>query len=719
MLAKLSLFALLILSCLHCTASIITEGGNITCINLTQPTPTLYWSGIAGWMNTSVSPDLSLPVLIHFSYNASIYTVYANGSVSNYTLLSTLLSSKPDISSLSSPTASDFNSTGMFSNFSLFAGKDFTTFLDSPSNTFANPFATLPCIVGNASFSCAYVFLAQNSFLGVLKYSDATHSEPVFLSSIEPREGYNGSMFDFQFILPANETYFFYIYEEEEINATLYSPISTTYPVSTILVNYSASPDSALDSCWYSLNGADSALPNCTGEFYLTLPDGTYTLVFYANSTTGSVASDSATFTISTAREEGGTDLEDEELPMEPFPGYEFPEVFPGADFTISPGEITIYAIYLSPTESNFTVSSSVALSELACVIEADFIEYVSISLESREIEENGTVAGHIRVNMPLPAILEYGEAGITFADSFYCTGVLADNATRIASARSPVALEAVPPEAEINVSNETDVFLLEDRILINLSITNSMNTSLHNLTINATGPEGLQIILPHFIGELPPGGSRAVPVYVVMGKDVTLPGTVELEFVLSEDGFPLDVNLLELELKAPQLPSPPPGFAPQVCSFPILPPLYLLPETPPQWVFLAIMALATWSLLHRFKGLSRKKRLAIPLVPLALALPGQWIFNPCMMMNLAVAEFAFLALCDAAMTIRRRLWLRKKGKEILEKAQKGEEGKKENAKGQERGEKEAPKEKVERGEQQGKASPKEEENEKGNGATL
>ncbi|MBN2122417.1 hypothetical protein JW721_05195 [Candidatus Micrarchaeota archaeon] len=685
MLARLSLFALLFLSAAYCTVSIATEGGNVSCVNLSQPTPTQYWAGIAGWMNTSVSPDLAYPVLIHFPFNSSIYTVYPNGSVSNYTMIASLLSSKPDIPSLSSPAASDFNSTGMFSNFSLFLGTDFTTFLDSPYNTFANPFATLPCTVGNTTFSCAYVFLAQNSFLGVLKYSDATHSEPVFLSSIDPRAGYNGSMFDVQFMLPANETYFFYIYEEEAITAILYSPTSTTYSDSTILVNYSASPDSALDSCWYSLDGANYSLSNCTGNFNLTLADGTYTLTFYANSTTGRTASDSATFTIATAPEdEEGTDLKDEELPIEPFPGYEFPEVYPGANFTVAPDSIGLYAIYLSPTESNFTVSSSVALTNVACVMEADFIEYVSISLESREIGENGTILGHIRVNMPLSAILEYSENGPSFADSFYCTGTIAGNTARIASARSEVVLEAVPPQASINLPNETGVLFIDGRIQINITLANTGNTSLRNLTINATGPEMMQVILPHFIGELPPGASRTVPVYVVVGDGVPLPSTASFLFSLFEDGFELDESLLELDLKAPGF-LPPGWFAAEACTFPILFPLYTIPETPPQWMFLLMMSLATWSLLHRFKRLSRKKRIAIAALPLVLALPGQWIFNPCTMMNLAVAEFAFLALYDAAREIRRRLWLRKKKKEILEKSKKGEpeEGRKE--KGQQR----------------------------------
>jgi hypothetical protein len=685
MLAKGVLFALLIISILHCTLDISTEGGNVTCVALNQTSPTQYWAGIAGWMNTSVSPDLSYPVMVYLPYNTTIYTSYANGSVSGYTMLSTRLASKPDLSSISSPNASDFSSTGMFSNFSIFSGTNFSTFIDSPLNTFANPFATIPCSLGNASFSCAYVFLTQNSFLGVLKYSDATQSEPVFLSYINPRQGYNGSMFDFQFMLPANELYFFYVYEEEAITAILYSPISTTYSVSTILVNYSAFPASSLDSCWYSLDGANYSLPNCTGTFPLTLPDGTYTIVFYANSTNGKEASDSATFTIATAPEdEEGTDLKDEELPIEPFPGYEFPEVYPGANFTVAPEEIGLYAIYLSPTESNFTVSSSVSLTEVACVMEAEFIEYVSISLEAREIEENGTITGHIRVNMPLPAILKYSENGPSFADSFYCTGLLADNATRIASTRSQVVLEAVAPQAKINVSNETDVLFIDGRIQINVTVTNTGNTSLRNLTINATAPGGMQIILPHFIGELPIGGSRMVPAYVVVGDGVLFPTIVSFRFFLFEDGFELDENLLEIDLGAPGF--LPPGVAAKACTFPILFPVYVIPEVPPQWMFLLIMALATWSLLHRFKRLSRKKRIALAALPIALAIPGQWIFNPCTMMNLAAAEFIFLALYDAARIIRRKLWLIKKRKEILENAREEEESEKKSVQGQEKG---------------------------------
>lgn len=79
------------------------------------------------------------------------------------------------------------------------------------------------------------------------------------------------------------------------------SPTSTAYTSSSILLNYSASDNVALDRCWYSLNaGSNINLTNCTND---TIPvaDGSNTITIYVNDTSNNINSTTITFTVAPA----------------------------------------------------------------------------------------------------------------------------------------------------------------------------------------------------------------------------------------------------------------------------------------------------------------------------------------------------------------------------------------------------------------------------------
>jgi len=202
-------------------ASAGSEGGNITSSNIVANTSTIKWGAAVGLMNGSVSPDTGLPIA---NLNLSIPMVYAvspNGTFTNLSLVITRSGIKPPLSNISSPNASDFTETGLFANFTSFLGMTYSSFTDNPQVTFCNPCKYTNCTLGASTFQCAYTTLNDGTVVGVLKFMNGGVAEPIFVTLINNRVGFNGSIFDFESLLPARENYFFYVYQKE-CNITVY-----------------------------------------------------------------------------------------------------------------------------------------------------------------------------------------------------------------------------------------------------------------------------------------------------------------------------------------------------------------------------------------------------------------------------------------------------------------------------------------------------------------
>lgn len=229
------LFFLLAISYLTFAQGVISEGGNMTLIDLSISQPTQYWGGIVGVLNGSPILDLNNFVSIQNVSNASIFYNEPNGSYAafyNVSMIITRLPFKPNISEIFSPDPSDFNETGMFSNFSAFSGMtNYSIYSDSPYNTFA-PFLNTTCYIYQIPFNCSYIILKNNTIMGVLKFDNGTHEEPLFVNVIENLLGYNGSYFHFEYIVPILEKYYFYIYGQKECNITVWidDVQTTTFP---------------------------------------------------------------------------------------------------------------------------------------------------------------------------------------------------------------------------------------------------------------------------------------------------------------------------------------------------------------------------------------------------------------------------------------------------------------------------------------------------------
>lgn len=211
------LLLLLLVLPLSFAGSSITEGGNVSYIDLGGVELTRYWAGIVGWMDPLSPADPQQEISNQTVGPVRIYTNYPNGTYYDESMIVVRdnLDFRPDLSDIYSPVAQDFNSTGMFSSFGAFSGLNFSAFSDSPLNTFADPYVSLPCQIGSVTYSCAYVYLENHSFMGVLKFDNGTHQEPVFVTNISSVLGYNGTYFDFQYMVPKEEDYYFYVYPDE------------------------------------------------------------------------------------------------------------------------------------------------------------------------------------------------------------------------------------------------------------------------------------------------------------------------------------------------------------------------------------------------------------------------------------------------------------------------------------------------------------------------
>lgn len=201
-----------------------TEGGNVTEINLNATQNSTHWAGIVGHLNGS-PVDLSSYVSKQNTPNSSVFYNQPNGSYASFfntTMIVTRLPFKPDQSQIYSPSMSDFNETGFFSTFATFAGmSNYSLYAESPYNTFL-PFLNTTCYIYETAMPCYYIVLKNNTPMGILKFDNGTSQEPLFVNTIGSLLGYNGSYFDFEYLVPVLETYYFYIYAEKECNITVW-----------------------------------------------------------------------------------------------------------------------------------------------------------------------------------------------------------------------------------------------------------------------------------------------------------------------------------------------------------------------------------------------------------------------------------------------------------------------------------------------------------------
>jgi hypothetical protein len=413
------------------------------------------------------------------------------------------------------------------------------------------------CTIGGATYSCPYITLLPGIRMGVLKFSNATRNEPLFITVIESKPGYNGSYFDFEFMVPRSETYYFYVYPESFPPAVqIISPAPTTYPTGPIPLTYNITAYWGLSSCWYALDGATASMPDCTIPYTLSVGPGSHTLTLYANDSNGQIGSDSVSFSV-------------REDPPTPPPG---PTGGPGAahipqpqappeygQMEAHPGGIYISINYPLEGEADFTLYSGDNLTDAYCYATGDFGNYTSVTLESDSIRAGEAIRGTITVSMPPATILDY--SGST-EGLLQCAGREARNSSLIISTSADIHLVINRPA--IAVEGTAVEALRGETLPFNMTLVNVGNGSAYayNLTAYFAGPYGSLVgpaALPPVLQNWEQGTLQSMlTIPIDMG-----PGTYQIPVMIYEGGRLLGTGTLTVLVKE-EIPPP-------ACTFPDL----------------------------------------------------------------------------------------------------------------------------------------------------
>jgi hypothetical protein len=445
-----------------------------------------------------------------------------------------------------------------------------------------------------------------------------------------------------------NEEYFIHINGIGPGNfppiVTILSPQPITYNTQQIPFTYTIYSYYPIASCWYTLDGHRTDMPDCTIPYILHATNGTHILYLYANDTAGQVGVDSVRFTVGMTipplpSGPGGPHIgipPEEEPVIPPYipPAYEY--------FSINPEDILIIVNYPLPGEADFTLYSSTPLEDVECFINADFSEYTRVELESTSIPRNSTISGKIIVEMPPTEILDYDG---DYQGVIQCVGKNQDGPSLMLSTAANIYLEINKPWIELE--DEVLGVMVGEQDFFTMNLTNVGNGTsyVYALDLQLEGPqEGLFAVIttpsPIEVGE-----SKEALLFVSVPSDYE-PGTYYIPIRIYEnnrfvgggtydpDGL-IGGGVLKLVV----------GYEPggPVCQFPLFLNIFGFPDMFIPWLFIFILFIANWRLIQWKKDLTQSRKVLISAIPLLLSLPGIWILEPCFMMNVALVQFLIL----------------------------------------------------------------------------
>lgn len=526
-----------------------TEGGNITRASTNGTEPSHLWGAIIGNLNGTTITDYSLFISVQDVTNTSIFTNSPNGSYAdliNATLIVTRLPDKPNESYLSTPTLADFQPGGIFENFTAFAGLDYNSTPENPSDTFY-PFPLAMCHLSTVSLPCPYITTNPVKCMALLKFDNGTHVEPVFVELILAEPGYNGSSFQFQFLVPKNETYYFYVYMNQPPNVTIFTPLPQVYTTGNLVLTYNITDDNGISSCWYVLDGVRHNMSSCTPPVPFTAAPGTHTLVLYANDTAGLVSSDSVTFTVRAPvvppppqppQGGGGTQTPyyNETRPPQP------PPQPPGVSFTITP-DIYVTIDYPREGVSEFYLTSNQPITSLECTITGDFAQYARVELDSSSLAPDTPLKARISVSMTPQEILDYSG---DMTGIMHCTGMY--NQTAVSTTDAIVHLTINKPE--LTMENMTFEIIAGEQMnaTVNISNTGAGNATVFNLSVQVLDYPLLVKILS-VPDRLAPGEQGPVEI-LISAPDGMPPGRYIATLVFYDNGRPIGMGTIIINVK-------------------------------------------------------------------------------------------------------------------------------------------------------------------------
>jgi hypothetical protein len=560
---------LLIIASLAAAAAgnITTEGGNITAANITSPEPASLWAAIVGTLNNTNITDYSVFISSQAVQNASVYYNEPNGTyatLENGTLILTRLGTKPDTANLTTPALADFMPGGMFSNFTMFASLNYSLTPENPHTTFS-PFPLAICVLDTAAIPCPYITTNPNKRMGLLKFDNGTTIEPVFVEMIRNDPGFNGSNFDFQFIVPANETYYFYTYLSVASPpfVQILTPLPAVYPNGNIQLTYNITDPLGISSCWYQLDNATFTMPSCTLPVNLTVAPGTHTLILFANNTVGLTNQSMVTFTVRPP-------LLPEERPPSAGGGgthTPYPQPIPPqpveAHFTLS-RDINVTIDYPREGASAFYLSSSVPLDALDCRVSGDFADYSFVTLPD-SMAGNSTATGTLHVAMTPGEILDYsgGKIGaLACAGRYNGTWIYADSALIRLTINLPAIMAA---NRTFNLSAGSEL-----NASVPISNIGAGNATAINITFRIPEYPFLvkSVSLPQVLGS----GESAPALITISAPQGMEPGTYATPIVFYENGRQIGYGLFTISVYRKAGPE-----QPAICVYPDLRPTLLI----------------------------------------------------------------------------------------------------------------------------------------------
>lgn len=443
---RAALLLLLIVALAHPAA----EGGNISAANLTITNDSILWGAIVGNLNGTSVTDPAAAISFQEVASSKVYQNSPNGSyavLANSSLVLTRLPYRPDPADLVTPTAADFLPGGMFSNFTAFASLNYSSTPENPYDT-VYPFPVAVCPVGGRAIPCPYITTNPDKRMGILKYVNGSTIEPVFVEFIREGTGYNGSDFQFQFMVPDSEGYYFYAYPNAPPQVRIITPQNRVYPTGSIPMTYNITDTTGISICWYVLDGTAHNMSSCTLPVQLSVAKGTHTLALYAADAIGLVSSDSVTFyvrpqTIAPPQGAGGTHI--------PY-WNSTPSIPPQVSFTITP-EILVTVDYPKEGLAFFTISSNVPVDDISCQLSGDFAQYSRVEFDNPSIAPNSSLSAWLIVDMTPEEILDYNGS---MTDLLQCYGTY--NQTQLSTTSALVDLVLNKPA--LSMENQTYVII-------------------------------------------------------------------------------------------------------------------------------------------------------------------------------------------------------------------------------------------------------------------
>jgi hypothetical protein len=541
---RLVLFLFLLTAAVF-ASSLGTEGGNITNASINGTELAHYWGAIVGTLNNTNVTNFSNPISSQFVTNASIFYNQPNGTYStlmNNTLILTRLPYFPNSSYISTPTSADFLPGGMFANFTAFNGLVYNTTPENPYDTFA-PFPLAICALGNITLPCPIITTNPNKRMGILKFDNGTWVEPIFVELIIDNPGYNGSNFDFQFLVPKNETYYFYTYglNAAPPNVLIITPQPIVYPNGNLQMTYNITDPTGIGSCWYVLDGVYHTMSSCTLPVSLSVGGGMHNLTLFAMNMLGLTNSDNVMFYVRTTPPPPPTGAGGTHVPYVP-PVVPPPGQPPEIRFTLSE-EINVTIDYPNRGSSHFYIDSNVPISDLSCSLTGDFANYTAVEL-SNSIGENSTLTATIYVSMTPQEILDYSGG---MEGSLYCEGSY--NQTVVYTNTAMVHLLINKPE--LMMGNQTFEIVAGNEMNASAPI---VNVGTGNATAINISAKVLQypflvnlISVPSFIGR----GGTADILFILKAPSDLPAGVYLVPIIFYDNGRPIGGGTIILKVSA------------------------------------------------------------------------------------------------------------------------------------------------------------------------